>query len=318
MADFVPATLLSIAPSRPGSAASSLAIRSVSAVASGDASPPSPTSASAPTLALSSSSDACIAWSEDALAAAASASALSSLVCNLCSASPTCWLMAAASGTEPPSLAASASALNANSICATRPVNSDSSGGVSGARSSSALTRSSSLATAPMSGAGADGGADSSLAMRASSLARSGEALPDCAPGRRCQAKASAITPMRPPSRPAARWVTKLFISEMVAAGGGETLRAPSSGAASTGSGSVSSGSRSRVVASASAAFSSASSSGSCCAGASSWPAKIEPSGSSPGAATDTSVAVPSMVGAGRLLAPPLNSSSPKGSAMTP
>ena len=273
----------------------------------------------APTLALSSSSDACIAWSEDALAAAASASALSSLVCNLCSASPTCWLMAAASGTEPPSLAASASALNADSICATRPVNSGSSGGVSGARSSSVLTRSSSLATASMSGAGADGGADSSLAMRASSLARSGAALPDCAPGRRCQAKASAITPMRPPSRPAARWVTKLFISEMVAAGGGE-VRALSSGAASTGSGSVSSGSRSLVVgaASASAAFSSASSSGSCSAGASSWPARIEPSASSPGAAADTSVAVPSMVGAGRLPAPPLNSSSPKGSAITP
>ena len=254
-------------------------------------SPPSPASASAPTFAFSSSIDACIACRPRAFAAAASASALSSLACILCSASPICWLMAAASGTEPPSLAASASAF---SDC----FELRHAGGQLGR-----LRRRLRPCVFERLDAVIELGERLGVRRRRRRRIRAWRGAPRawrgparfvaCRAGMRCQAKASAITPIRPPSRPAARWVTKLLSSEMVAAGGGDTLRSPT---------------RARLRLPAPARARPArfargrlvrllGSSSGCCRGCVAALVGRRRS-------TDTSVAVPSMVGAGRLPAP--------------
>ena len=65
----------------------------------------------------------------------------------------------------------------------------------------------------------AGGGADSSLARRLSSGVRSGAFVAPS--GIMFQARAKPTTPIRPPSSPAARWVTKLLSSVGLVLGGG-------------------------------------------------------------------------------------------------
>ena len=156
-------------------ASSSLAILWSSVVSCGarsDKSPARLASASAPSFAFSAATSSCNDSRPVAFEACCAASALSILPCSFCSMSPILASSAAASGTEPPSLAVSASAFSDPSRRVTREVSSETSAGVSTLRSSNVLTRASSAPSASASPAG--GGAVSSLARRLSSGVRSG------------------------------------------------------------------------------------------------------------------------------------------------
>ena len=133
----------------------------VSCGARSDESPARLASASAPSFAFSAATSFCNPSRPVAFEACCAASALSILPCSFCSMSPILASSAAASGTEPPSLAVSASAFSDSSRRVTRDVSSETSAGVSTLRSSNVLTRASSAPSASASPAG--GGADFEL-----------------------------------------------------------------------------------------------------------------------------------------------------------